>query len=170
MRYPRRSPTSRTGSTRPERSSHRATWPSPTSCPPRATPRSGPCPPPRATAAPTRWGVHRAYPGGRRPRPAAGRRRRGTGGHRAARAVHDQALFTAQSRVRSVSDYVDTAAAASGRRPHPAQRGRAPAAGGPGQEEVEHHRGDRPRERRRHAGGPGPSWPTMTCRTPSGPT
>ncbi len=65
----------------------------------------------------------------------------------------DQALFTAQSRVRAVSDYIDVRRGSVGAGgSHPARRSSAPAAGRAGQASDQPDRGHRARQRRGDAG------------------
>ena len=105
----RRSPTFRTASPRPMHSYGRATYRTPTSSPRPATPRSRPSTPPRPAARPTRSGAFTQLTkaDAELDRLLAGVAA-GTRSHRTLAAAFDQALFTAQSRVRAVSDYIDT--------------------------------------------------------------
>ena len=130
MRYPRRSPNIRTGSTRPERSSHRAAWPGPTRL---------------SAARDAAVGAVSRRPEQQQRRPAGAfteadqadadldRLLAAVAEEREATersgGPHDQALFTAQSRVRSVSDYVEHPPRQRQARPAPSSTGRTPAAG-----------------------------------------
>ncbi len=108
--------------------------------------------------------VHRADPGRRRTGPAAGHRHRGTRGRRtAAAAPSSRRLFSAQSRVRGVSDFIDTRRGSIG----PEARTRLAEAGPPTRRPPRHKQGDQPAPRRSRTPTVRPCWPARPRRWPT---